>query len=168
MPGYLKEEAYYMHYSVICTKHISNIFCCRTGNVRVLPQKCNGWLFEYLHNAIVFSTLTMWCTADNMCIFSHSNIYAFTHFHNIQTYIPKHQGISGYFISLFLSFYLVCYLVPSFDFVRVPLFTLCVCLKVPPLLCCMFPCLQFVFVCQFHPCCVSRPSCFSMFGPGWH
>ena len=53
----------------LCTKYISNIFCCRTGNVRVLPQKCNGWLFEYLHNATIFWTLTMWCTADNMCIF---------------------------------------------------------------------------------------------------
>ena len=53
----------------LCTKYISNIFCCRTGNVRVLPQKCNGWLFEYLHNAMIFWTLTMWCTADNMCIF---------------------------------------------------------------------------------------------------
>ena len=57
----------------------------------------------------------------------------------------------------------MCSLVPSFDFFRVfPLFALCVCLKVPPLLCFMFPCLQFVFVCQFHPCCVSRPSCFSL------
>ena len=51
----------------LCTKYISNVFCCRTGNVRVLPQKCNGWLFEYLHNAMIFWTL--WCTADNMCIF---------------------------------------------------------------------------------------------------
>ena len=55
MPGYAWEEAYYRHYSVFVYK-VSNIFCCRTGNVRVLPQKCNGWLFEYLHNAMIFCT----------------------------------------------------------------------------------------------------------------
>ena len=89
-----------------------------------------------------------------MCIFQHSNI---SHSRTFITYKLTYQSTN-----------FMCSLVPSFDFFRVALFALCVCLKVPPLLCFMFPCLQFVFVCQFHPCCVSRPSCFSMFGPGWH
>ena len=89
-----------------------------------------------------------------MCIFQHSNI---SHSRTFITYKLTYQSTN-----------FMCSLVPSFDFFRVALFALCVCLGVPPLLCLMFPCLQFVFVCQFHPCCVSRPSCFSMFGPGWH
>ena len=100
------------------------------------------------------------CAYSSTEIFTHSRIFI-TYELTYQSTKVSQGTLSVCFCVLFCVF-----LGSFFWFFRVSLFALCVCLKVPPLLCFMFPCLQFVFVCQFHPCCVSRPSCFSMFGPG--
>lgn len=154
MPGYAKEEAYYMHYSVICVQSIFQIYfaveqeMCESFPKNVMAGCLNICTTQRYFEHWLCDVQQITCAYSSTEIFTHSRIFI--------TYELTYQSTKvspgtlsvcfcvfilcvPWFLLLIFSCFLVCVVClfesPALVVFYVSMFAICVCLSVPPLLC---------------------------------
>ena len=136
MPGYAIEEAYYMHYSVICVQSICQIYFA------VEQEMCQSFPKNVMAGCLNICTTQRyfehWLCDVQQITCAYSSTQIFTHSRTFITYKLTYQStkVSQGTLSVCFCVFILC----------VPWFLL--------LIFFVFPCLRCVFVWKSRPCCV--------------